>query len=148
MKNHFIFQVADIFQIKGRGVVATGRITSGSVSIGDDCFIQYSDGSRRKSSVKAIEKFRRVVERASLGDNVGLLLNDISREEVIGAEYIVSSADPTNIKNQQIYYDGNTDPYVVEKENRGTLIDGKPISEQKDDNHGVTIFDKIFKRKR
>jgi elongation factor Tu len=64
----FELTVEDVFQIKNRGVVATGRVASGAISVGDTVV---ADGT--PLVIKGVEKFRKVTDSATAGENVGLL---------------------------------------------------------------------------
>ena len=74
----FRMTVQDVFAIKGRGLVATGQVESGVIRVGDEVEI---DGGRR-TEVKAVEMFRKKLDEATAGDNVGLLLEDVEKEAV------------------------------------------------------------------
>jgi elongation factor Tu len=78
----FRFTVEDVFVIKGRGTVVTGRMESGAVIKGATVRLTRMDGTRSDVTVTGIEMFRKVVDAASAGDNVGLLLRDVGREDV------------------------------------------------------------------
>ena len=65
----------DIFFIKGRGVVVTGKIQSGTVSVGDTVVLVSKTGERISCVVKGIETFRKLLQEAKVGDNVGLLIS-------------------------------------------------------------------------
>ena len=71
----FQLTVEDIFRIKNRGVVVTGRVASGVVSVGDTVL---ADGT--PLVVKGVEKFRKVSEAATAGENVGLLFDDAAHD--------------------------------------------------------------------
>jgi elongation factor Tu len=73
----FQLTVEDVFRIKNRGVVATGRVASGSVGVGDAVLV-----NGRPLVVKGVEMFRRVVDSATEGENVGLLFDDAAHEVV------------------------------------------------------------------
>ena len=74
--------VEDVFSITGRGTVVTGRVESGSVALGDIVRLGRMDGSGRDVAVTGIEMFRKMMDRAEQGDNVGLLLRDVERNGV------------------------------------------------------------------
>jgi translation elongation factor EF-Tu-like GTPase len=77
----FRFMIEDVFNIKGRGIVVTGRIESGDLRIGER--VRISDGiNTYETTIKGIESFRQKRASATVGDNVGLLLADLSKEEV------------------------------------------------------------------
>ncbi|MFA7253566.1 MAG: elongation factor Tu [Patescibacteria group bacterium] len=77
----FLMPIEDVFSIKGRGTVATGRIGQGIVKIGDTVEIV---GIRKTSStvVTGVEMFKKQLEQGQAGDNVGLLLRGIEREDI------------------------------------------------------------------
>ena len=77
----FQMTVEDVFSIRNRGTVVTGRVTSGTLQIGDRIIIQRGDQIQR-TTVAGIEMFRKILDHASAGDNVGLLLKDIGSGQV------------------------------------------------------------------
>jgi translation elongation factor EF-Tu-like GTPase len=85
----FVMKVEDVFSISGRGVVVTGKVEAGSVRKGDAVVLRSAAGTTRRCRVTGVEKFRKILESASAGDNVGLLLEgvekgDIARGDVLG----------------------------------------------------------------
>jgi elongation factor Tu len=77
----FLMPVEDVFSIKGRGTVATGRIDQGIVNVGEEVeLIGIKD--TRKVVVTGVEMFRKLLDRGEAGDNVGLLIRGIEREEI------------------------------------------------------------------
>ena len=77
----FLMPVEDVFSITGRGTVATGRIETGVVKVGDEVQI-LGLGADRKSVVTGVEMFRKLLDEGQAGDNVGLLLRGIDKDEV------------------------------------------------------------------
>ena len=77
----FLMPVEDIFSITGRGTVATGRIEAGRIHVGDEVEI-LGLGEDKKSVVTGVEMFRKLLEEGDAGDNVGLLLRGIDKNEV------------------------------------------------------------------
>lgn len=77
----FLMPVEDVFSIKGRGTVVTGRISTGIVKIGDEVEI-VGIKDTRKSVVTGVEMFHQQLEQGQAGDNVGLLLRGIEKEDV------------------------------------------------------------------
>ncbi len=77
----FLMQVEDVFTIKGRGTVGTGRIERGVMKVGDDCEVV---GLRetRKSVITGVEMFNKELEQGEAGDNVGLLLRGVEKEDL------------------------------------------------------------------
>jgi len=83
----FLLAIEDVFSIKGRGTVATGRVERGVVKVGDEAEI-IGFGNTRKTVVTGVEMFRKTLDTAQAGDNAGLLLrgvekNDIERGQVL-----------------------------------------------------------------
>nr|WP_296486680.1 EF-Tu/IF-2/RF-3 family GTPase [uncultured Acetatifactor sp.] len=78
----FRIVVEDIFSITGRGTVITGKVEAGSIVVGDTVMLRRRDGSGREVTITGIEMFRRVLNSAKKGDNVGLLLRGVDRAEV------------------------------------------------------------------
>lgn len=78
----FRIVVEDVFSITGKGSVITGRIQSGCVAIGDIVTLRRRDGSVREVAVCGIEMFRKMLNRAVKGDNVGLLLRGLTKDDV------------------------------------------------------------------
>lgn len=74
----FRMTVDDVFMIRGRGLVATGTIESGTVRKGDEVTV---DGLRTVR-IDAIEKFRKKLDEASAGDLVGLLIKDATKDDI------------------------------------------------------------------
>ena len=77
----FLMPVEDVFSITGRGTVATGRIETGVVKVGDEVQI-LGLGADKKSVVTGVEMFRKILDEGEAGDNVGLLLRGIDKNEV------------------------------------------------------------------
>ena len=77
----FLMPVEDVFSITGRGTVATGRIETGKVKVGDEVEL-LGLGEDKKSVVTGVEMFRKILDEGEAGDNVGLLLRGIDKESV------------------------------------------------------------------
>jgi elongation factor Tu len=77
----FLMPVEDVFTISGRGTVATGRVDRGVIHTGDDVEI-VGVRATRKSVVTGVEMFRKILDEGQAGDNIGVLLRGIEREEV------------------------------------------------------------------
>jgi len=78
----FRFTVEDVFSIKGRGTVVTGQVAAGQLRKGSTVRLVRANGEQRDVTVTGIEAFRKIVDIAEPGDNVGLLLRDVGREDV------------------------------------------------------------------
>ncbi len=77
----FLMPVEDVFSITGRGTVATGRIETGVIKVGDEVQL-LGLGEDKKSVVTGVEMFRKLLDQGEAGDNVGLLLRGIDKKEV------------------------------------------------------------------
>ena len=77
----FLMPVEDVFSITGRGTVATGRIETGIVKVGDEVQI-LGLGADRKTTVTGVEMFRKLLDQGEAGDNVGLLLRGVDKNEI------------------------------------------------------------------
>ena len=77
----FLMPVEDVFSITGRGTVATGRIETGKCKVGDEVQL-LGLGEDKKSVITGVEMFRKTLEEGEAGDNVGLLLRGIDKDEV------------------------------------------------------------------
>ena len=78
----FVMPVEDVFSITGRGTVATGRIETGIVKVGDEVQIIGLGADGKKSVVTGVEMFRKLLDQGEAGDNVGLLLRGIDKNEI------------------------------------------------------------------
>ncbi len=78
----FLMPIEDVFSITGRGTVATGRIESGVIKTGDEVQIIGLGAEAKKSVVTGVEMFRKILDRGEAGDNVGLLLRGIDKNEI------------------------------------------------------------------
>jgi elongation factor Tu len=77
----FLMPVEDVFSITGRGTVATGRVERGKVKSGDEVQL-VGFGAEKKTVVTSVETFRKVLEDGQAGDNVGLLLRGVEKNEI------------------------------------------------------------------
>ncbi|MGW8893516.1 elongation factor Tu, partial [Bacillus subtilis] len=78
----FMMPVEDVFSITGRGTVATGRVERGQVKVGDEVEIIGLQDENKKTTVTGVEMFRKLLDYAEAGDNIGALLRGVSREEI------------------------------------------------------------------
>ena len=108
----FLMPVEDVFSITGRGTVATGRIETGVVKVGDEVQIM-GLGADLKSVVTGVEMFRKILEEGEAGDNVGLLLRGIDKDEIRRGMVI---AKPGSVK-PHAHFKGEV--YVLSKEEGG-----------------------------
>jgi translation elongation factor EF-Tu-like GTPase len=84
----FGMTVEDVFSIAGRGTVATGRISTGTVSVGEQVLISRAGQPLVQVEVTGVELFRKNVRTAKAGDNVGLLLRGVEREQVLKGDVL------------------------------------------------------------
>ncbi len=87
---YFEMVVEDVFSIRGRGTVAVGKVTQGTLHSGDEIFIR-RQGSSRKATVAGLEMFRKVMDQAGAGDNVGVLLKDVDRNDIARGDLLAGS---------------------------------------------------------
>ena len=78
----FLMPVEDIFSISGRGTVATGRVERGMINVNDEVEIVGLTDEKRKVVVTGLEMFRKLLDSAEAGDNVGALLRGVARDEI------------------------------------------------------------------
>merc|ERR1711871_800259 len=78
----FIMPIEGVHSIPGRGTVATGRVEQGVINIGDDVEINGLKDTPVKSTVTGVEMFKKQLDRGQAGDNVGLLLRGLKREDI------------------------------------------------------------------
>jgi elongation factor Tu len=108
----FLMPVEDVFSIKGRGTVVTGRISQGTIKVGEEVEIVGLKDTRR-TVVTGVEMFHKLLDRGEAGDNVGCLLRGIGREEV---ERGMVLAKPGSITPHTTFY---AEVYVLRKEEGG-----------------------------
>ncbi|MCU1389321.1 MAG: tufB [Ilumatobacteraceae bacterium] len=83
----FSMHIDDVFVIRGRGTIATGKIATGSICVGDPLVIEGA-GGRHNTTCTGIEMFRKQLEVAAVGANVGLLLSGVDRVEVASGDWL------------------------------------------------------------
>jgi len=108
----FLMPVEDVFSITGRGTVATGRIERGIVKMGEEVAIVGLDRDR-KSVVTGVEMFRKILDQGQAGDNAGLLLRGVGKEEIERGQVI---AKPGSITPHTKF---KAEVYVLTKEEGG-----------------------------
>jgi elongation factor Tu len=109
----FLMPVEDVFSITGRGTVATGRIETGVINTGNEVHIIGLGAEARKTVVTGVEMFRKILDRGEAGDNVGLLLRGVDKEEIKRGQVI---AQPATIKPHTKF---KAEIYVLKKEEGG-----------------------------
>ncbi len=109
----FLMPVEDVFSITGRGTVATGRIETGVIHVGDKVQIVGLSDEFKDTTVTGVEMFRKLLDEGEAGDNVGLLLRGIDKDEVKRGEVI---AAPGSIHPHTHF---KAEVYVLTKEEGG-----------------------------
>jgi elongation factor Tu len=108
----FLMPVEDVFSITGRGTVATGRIERGQVKVGEEIQL-VGFNAQKKTVVTGVEMFRKLLDDGQAGDNVGLLLRGIAKEEI---ERGMVLAKPASVTPHTKF---NAEVYVLTKEEGG-----------------------------
>lgn len=109
----FLMQIEDVFSIKGRGTVATGRVDRGMVRVGEEVEIVGLHHEPRKVVVTGVEMFHKLLDSAEPGDAVGLLLRGVERTDLERGQVL---AKPGSIKPHTV---ANAEVYVLSKEEGG-----------------------------
>jgi len=108
----FLMSVEDVFSIKGRGTVATGRIEQGMIKINEEVEV-VGIKETRKTVVTGVEMFHKLLDEGQAGDNVGLLLRGIEREDIERGQVL---AKPGSIKPHTEF---DSEVYILTKEEGG-----------------------------
>jgi elongation factor Tu len=109
----FLMPVEDVFSITGRGTVATGRVERGTVKVGDEVEIVGMREDTRKTVCTGVEMFRKLLDSAQAGDNIGALLRGVDRKEIERGQVL---AKPGSIKPHTKF---SAEVYVLTKEEGG-----------------------------
>jgi len=109
----FLMSVEDVFTITGRGTVATGRVERGTLKVGEEVEIIGLSTEKRKTTVTGVEMFRKTLEQAFAGDNIGALLRGVQRNEIERGQVL---AKPGSITP---HTDFTAEVYVLTKEEGG-----------------------------
>ena len=109
----FLMPVEDVFTITGRGTVATGRVERGSLKVGDKVELVGLSTEKKETTVTGIEMFRKMLDYAEGGDNIGALLRGIQREDIQRGQVL---AKPGSIKPHTTF---TSQVYVLTKEEGG-----------------------------
>jgi elongation factor Tu len=109
----FLMAVEDVFSIKGRGTVVTGRIERGLVTVGDEVEIVGLTEEAMKTTVTGVEMFQKILEDAQAGDNVGCLLRGVEKDDVERGQVL---AKPKSITPHTKF---EAEVYVLTKEEGG-----------------------------
>ena len=109
----FMMPVEDVFSITGRGTVATGRVERGQVRVGDEVEIVGIKDETSKTTVTGVEMFRKLLDYAEAGDNIGALLRGVAREDIERGQVL---AKPATITPHTKF---KAEVYVLSKEEGG-----------------------------
>ena len=109
----FLMPVEDVFSITGRGTVATGRIETGAVHTGDELEIIGLGADGKKTVCTGVEMFRKILDEGQAGDNVGLLLRGIDKDEIKRGMVL---AKPGSVKPHSKF---KAEVYILKKEEGG-----------------------------
>ena len=102
----FVMPVEDVFSITGRGTVATGRVEAGVLHVSDEVEIVGIKEETRKVVVTGVEMFRKLLDEAQAGDNIGALLRGVQRDEIpVSYTHLTSSFMFCRIKDMIFYFD-------------------------------------------
>ncbi|GAA0137950.1 elongation factor Tu [Paenibacillus sp. YSY-4.3] len=101
----FLMPVEDVFSITGRGTVATGRVERGTVKVGDEIEIVGIAEETKKSVVTGVEMFRKLLDSAEAGDNIGALLRGVDRTQIERGQVLAkpASVNPHTEFTAQVY---------------------------------------------
>ncbi|MBM7601742.1 elongation factor Tu [Virgibacillus halotolerans] len=110
----FMMPVEDVFSITGRGTVATGRVERGEVKVGDEVeIVGLSEEGASKTTVTGVEMFRKLLDYAEAGDNIGALLRGVAREDINRGQVLAKPGTITPHTNFK------AEVYVLSKEEGG-----------------------------
>jgi elongation factor Tu len=109
----FLMPVEDVFSITGRGTVATGRIETGVANTGDPVEIIGMGAEKLTSTITGVEMFRKILDRGEAGDNVGILLRGIQKEDIKRGMVICK---PGSVKPHATF---KAEVYILKKEEGG-----------------------------
>ena len=109
----FLMPIEDVFSITGRGTVATGRVESGVINTGDPVDIVGMGDEKLTSTITGVEMFRKILDRGEAGDNVGLLLRGIEKEDIRRGMVVAAQGTVTPHKKFK------AEVYILTKEEGG-----------------------------
>ncbi|MFQ5956770.1 MAG: elongation factor Tu [Candidatus Brocadiales bacterium] len=109
----FIMSIEDVFSIKGRGTVGTGRIERGKVKVGEEIEIVGLSSEIKKTVVTGVEMFNKTLEEGQAGDNVGILLRGVDKDDLERGQVLAKPASITPHTN----FEGEV--YILSKEEGG-----------------------------
>ncbi|KAF4382751.1 hypothetical protein G4B88_021534 [Cannabis sativa] len=110
----FLMPIEDVFSIQGRGTVATGRVEQGVIKVGEEVeILGLRQGAPLKTVVTGVEMFKKILDQGQAGDNVGLLLRGLKREDIQRGQVI---AKPGSLKTSKRF---EAEIYVLTKDEGG-----------------------------
>ncbi|HHT9119285.1 MAG TPA: elongation factor Tu [Candidatus Hypogeohydataceae bacterium YC41] len=109
----FLMSIEDVFSIKGRGTVATGRVERGKVRVGDEVEIVGLTHEIRKTVVTGVEMFNKTLEEGQAGDNVGVLLRGVEKEQLERGQVLAAPGSITP------HTEFEAEVYILTKEEGG-----------------------------
>ncbi|MDF2947641.1 MAG: translation elongation factor Tu [Bacillales bacterium] len=109
----FLMPIEDVFSITGRGTVATGRVERGIVKVGDVVEIIGLQEENKSTTVTGVEMFRKLLDQAEAGDNIGALLRGVARDDIQRGQVL---AKPGSVKSHVKF---KAEVYVLSKEEGG-----------------------------
>lgn len=115
----FLIPVEDVFSISGRGTVATGRVERGIIKVGDEVEIVGFNEESKKTTCTGLEMFKKEMSESQAGDNVGVLLRGVKREEIERGQVLIA---PGSVKSHKCF---TGEIYMLTKDEGGRH---KPIS--------------------
>ncbi|KAK9699671.1 hypothetical protein RND81_08G188400 [Saponaria officinalis] len=114
LDKHFLMPIEDVFSIQGRGTVVTGRIEQGTIKTGEEVeILGLMQGGPLKTTVTGVEMFKKILDHGEAGDNVGLLLRGLKREDVQRGQVIAKPGTCTTSKRFE------AELYVLTKDEGG-----------------------------
>ncbi len=113
LEKSFLMPIEDVFSISGRGTVVTGRIEQGKIKIGEEIEIVGINKESRKTTCTGVEMFKKELDEGIAGDNAGLLLRGIIKEEVERGQVL---AKPSSITSHTKF---EAEVYILQKEEGG-----------------------------
>ncbi|KAF5732740.1 elongation factor Tu mitochondrial-like [Tripterygium wilfordii] len=110
----FLMPIEDVFSIQGRGTVATGRVEQGTIKVGEEVeVLGLTQGAPLKTTVTGVEMFKKILDNGQAGDNVGLLLRGLKRDDVQRGQVITK---PGTLKPSKKF---EAEIYVLTKDEGG-----------------------------
>ncbi|MBP1970860.1 elongation factor Tu [Virgibacillus natechei] len=109
----FMMPIEDVFSITGRGTVATGRVERGEIKVGTEVELIGLNEGPRKTTVTGVEMFRKLLDYAEAGDNIGALLRGVSRDDIGRGQVLAKAGSITP------HTDFKAEVYVLSKEEGG-----------------------------